>query len=256
MCESSSLSPLSSMIVPSIGTSIVALRLTCARLQFHASGASKPLSASSANAGNSGWSFCGNASSLMTSLRPCSCWGSAWPSRGGCPGGIVASSNQVGRTGCPRGSVGMAALLCRWQTAGGGSIPRWSASKLQVVTRRKAKGADQKKNKVGRTDLTPISSAWFAVLMLSLRRLWYMGGTIQAGTKTVMNWTFQITWRFCGVNSGVMHLTCPSITLVRFRSAKWCRDFQAQVELTKPVFFKEHKGKMRCPYFQYVRSWH
>ena len=31
----------------------------------------------------------------------------------------------------PRGSVGIAALLCRWQTAGGGSIPRWSASKTQ-----------------------------------------------------------------------------------------------------------------------------
>jgi len=31
------------------------------------------------------------------------------------------------------------------QTAGGGSIPRWSASKSQVVTRRKAKGAGQKK---------------------------------------------------------------------------------------------------------------
>ena len=37
---------------------------------------------------------------------------------------------------CPRGSVG----------AGGGSIPRWSASKPQVVTRRKAKGAGQKKS--------------------------------------------------------------------------------------------------------------
>ena len=45
---------------------------------------------------------------------------------------------------CPRGSVGIAALLCRWQMAGGGSIPRWSASKPQVVTRRKAKGADKK----------------------------------------------------------------------------------------------------------------
>ena len=33
----------------------------------------------------------------------------------------------------------------RGQTAGGGSIPRWSASKPQVVTRRKAKGAGQKK---------------------------------------------------------------------------------------------------------------
>ena len=31
------------MIVPSIGTSLVALRLTCARLHFHASGASKPV---------------------------------------------------------------------------------------------------------------------------------------------------------------------------------------------------------------------
>ena len=31
----------------------------------------------------------------------------------------------------PRGSVGIAAFLCRWQTAGGGSIPRWSASKTQ-----------------------------------------------------------------------------------------------------------------------------
>ena len=31
----------------------------------------------------------------------------------------------------PRGAVGIAALLCRWQTAGGGSIPRWSASKTQ-----------------------------------------------------------------------------------------------------------------------------
>ena len=38
----------------------------------------------------------------------------------------------------------MAQLVGR-QTAGGGSIPRWSASKPQVVTRRKAKGAGQKK---------------------------------------------------------------------------------------------------------------
>ena len=30
-----------------------------------------------------------------------------------------------------RGAVGIAALLCRWQTAGGGSIPCWSASKTQ-----------------------------------------------------------------------------------------------------------------------------
>ena len=31
----------------------------------------------------------------------------------------------------PRGAVGIAALLCRCQTAGGASIPRWSASKAQ-----------------------------------------------------------------------------------------------------------------------------
>ena len=31
----------------------------------------------------------------------------------------------------PRGAVGIAALLCRSQTAGGGSIPRWCASKTQ-----------------------------------------------------------------------------------------------------------------------------
>ena len=37
-------------------------------------------------------------------------------------------------------------FLYRWQTAGGGSIPRWSAGKPQVVTRQKAKGADQKKS--------------------------------------------------------------------------------------------------------------
>ena len=41
------------MIVPSIGTLIVALRLTCARLHFHGSGASKSREASNASAGNS-----------------------------------------------------------------------------------------------------------------------------------------------------------------------------------------------------------
>ena len=40
------------MIVPSIGTTMVALRLTCARLHFHVSGASKPRAASKASAGN------------------------------------------------------------------------------------------------------------------------------------------------------------------------------------------------------------
>ena len=56
--------------------------------------------------------------------------------------------------------------------------------------------------------------AELAVLMLSLRRLWYTGGIIHAGTKTVINCTFQMTCKFCGLTSGVMHLTWPSITLV------------------------------------------
>ena len=57
-----------------------------------------------------------------------------------CFGSAAASSDRfkVLQDRCPRGSVG--------QTAGGGSIPRWSASKPQVVTRRKAKGAGQKKS--------------------------------------------------------------------------------------------------------------
>ena len=38
---------------------------------------------------------------------------------------------QLKKVSRPRGSVGIAALLCRWQTAGGGSIPRWSGSKTQ-----------------------------------------------------------------------------------------------------------------------------
>ena len=52
MWESSrSPSPFCSIIVPSIGTSIVAFRLTCARLHFHVSGANRPLAASSSSDG-------------------------------------------------------------------------------------------------------------------------------------------------------------------------------------------------------------
>ena len=69
-------------------------------------------------------------------------------------------------------------------------------------------------NQVGRTDLTPIALAELVFLMLSLRRLWYMGGIIHAGTNTVMNWTFHATCRSLGLKSGVMHLTCPSIIRV------------------------------------------
>ena len=42
-------------------------------------------------------------------------------------------------------------------------------------------------NQVGRIDLTPIALAELAFLMLSLRRLWDMGGIIHEGTNTVMN---------------------------------------------------------------------
>ena len=69
-------------------------------------------------------------------------------------------------------------------------------------------------NQVGRIDLTPIALAELAFLMLSLRRLWYMGRIIDAGTNTVMNWTFHATCRSLGLKSGVMHLTCPSIIRV------------------------------------------
>ena len=48
---------------------------------------------------------------------------------------------------CPRGPVGIAALLCRGQTAGGGSIPRWSASKPQVWWPAERQMAPSKKKK-------------------------------------------------------------------------------------------------------------
>jgi len=48
-------------------------------------------------------------------------------------------------------------------------------------------------HQVGRTDWTPMGLAELAVLMFSLRRLWYTGGIIHAGTKTVINCTFQMT---------------------------------------------------------------
>ena len=166
MWESSrSPSPFCSMIVNSIGTSIVAFRLTCARLHFHVSGASKPRAASNSSDGNSGWSFIGSTSSLMTNFSPCSGWG-----------------------------------CCHW-----GSWLGWGVVSL---------GAAMSSNQVGRTDWTPIALAELAFLMLSLRRLWYTGGIIHAGTNTVINCTFQMTCRFCGLISGVMHLTWPSITLV------------------------------------------
>ena len=66
ICDRSrSPSPFCSMIIPSIGTSILAFRLICARLQFHVSGASKSCLASSASAGNSDCSLRGGASPLL-----------------------------------------------------------------------------------------------------------------------------------------------------------------------------------------------
>ena len=53
------------------------------------------------------------------------------------------------RCNSPVGSVGSIFIViddADRLPAGGDSIPRWSASKPQVVTRRKAKGAGQKKN--------------------------------------------------------------------------------------------------------------
>ena len=50
------------------------------------------------------------------------------------PGPGVPAAQLVGHRSWRRG-----------QTAGGGSIPRWSTGKPQVVTRRKAMGAGQKK---------------------------------------------------------------------------------------------------------------
>ena len=41
-----------------------------------------------------------------------------------------------------------------------------------------------------------------------------MGGSIHAGTNSVMNWTFHATCRSLGLKSGVMHLTCPSLIRV------------------------------------------
>ena len=86
-------------------------------------------------------------------------------------------------------------------------------------------------NQVGRIDLTPIVLAELAFLILSLRRLWYIGGIIQAGTNMVLNWTFHATCRSLGLKSGVMHLTCPSIIRVydSDRSVKRCRDFKTQI---------------------------
>ena len=67
-------------------------------------------------------------------------------------------------------------------------------------------------NQVGRIDLTPVTLPESVLLTLSRRRLWYIGGIIHAGTNTTTYWTFHATWRSWFLKSGVMHLTCPSMT--------------------------------------------
>ena len=84
------------MTVPSIGTSIEVLRLICARLQCHVSGASKPRFASSVKAGKSGCSRRGNASSLIISLRPCIGSGCPCVKSVAGPLGAAVSSNLWG----------------------------------------------------------------------------------------------------------------------------------------------------------------
>ena len=55
----------------------------------------------------------------------------------------------TGKWRCPRGLVGVAALLCHGQTAGGGSILCWSASRRQVVTRPRQRTPTKKKQGTG-----------------------------------------------------------------------------------------------------------
>ena len=64
------------------------------------------------------------------------CQASSSKSASSSPSSGVPAAQLVGRRSWRRG-----------QTAGGGSIPRWSTGKPQVVTRRKATGAGKKKSK-------------------------------------------------------------------------------------------------------------
>ena len=127
ICDSSrSPSPFCSITVPSIGTSIEALRLTRGRLQCHVSGESNRF-ASSVTGKTAGQMI--SASSLIMSRRPC-------------------MGSGVGPCTEP----------------GGGSL-------VAVVS----------SNQVGQIDLIPVALPESVFLILSRRRLWYMGGTIHAG---------------------------------------------------------------------------
>ena len=75
-------------------------------------------------------------------------------------------------------------------------------------------GAAASSNQVGRTDWTPMGLAELAVLMLSLRRLWYTGGIIHAGTNTVINCTFhdlQVLWLDFGRDASYLTIDYSSI---------------------------------------------
>ena len=113
MCESSRLSPLVSMMIPSMGTSIATFKLTCSFLQFHASGARKPLSARCGRAGKLGSSSCGIISSLIINFSPCISCGESWAGAGFWPCSDVSSSNHVGRMVlCPSSPGCLGFLKC------------------------------------------------------------------------------------------------------------------------------------------------
>ena len=61
-------------------------------------------------------------------------------------GAYVSKLRELSDLGVPAAQLVGRRSWRRGQTAGGGSIPRWSTGKPQVVTRRKATGAGQKKN--------------------------------------------------------------------------------------------------------------
>ena len=68
-------------------------------------------------------------------------------------------------------------------------------------------------NQVGRTDFTPIVLAELAFLMLSLRRLWYIGESSCRGKKGD-ELHIPCYLQVLGLEIRVMHLTCPSMIRV------------------------------------------
>ena len=85
------------------------------------------------------------------------------------------------RFSCPHGSVGMTSLL-RWQTAGGGSIPRWSVSKTQ--DRRPAERQRARKKKSKLQTVYQKERFWSFVVYLSLS---LTNSDIQTWQATICN---------------------------------------------------------------------